>query len=192
MALETVTTIGSVGWLKPYPKPDTYNYTTIQPWPSFEEASSIPKAYVGGTFDLFHAGHVALFARLKRLGYHTVVAVNTDDFAERYKRKPILTLAERVTMLKACRYVDEVLINQCGEDSRPVIEKVAPNVIVHGADWPVDDLVRQLGLTWEWLEERNIPFLVVPYTKGVSSTEIIGRIALTLAEPIAVEPGKKK
>jgi glycerol-3-phosphate cytidylyltransferase len=53
--------------------------------------------YTGGTFDLFHSGHVNLLRRCSEIGT-VVVSLNTDEFIEKYKgkgnlqiRKPIAT-----------------------------------------------------------------------------------------------------
>ena len=59
--------------------------------------------------DLFHAGHVALLRAARELGDHLVVGVLSDETVAAYKRRPIMTLAERVAVIEACRYVDEVI-----------------------------------------------------------------------------------
>ena len=59
--------------------------------------------------DLFHPGHVALLRAARDLGDQLVVGVLLDETAAAYKRRPIMTLAERVAVIAACRYVDEVL-----------------------------------------------------------------------------------
>jgi glycerol-3-phosphate cytidylyltransferase-like family protein len=104
------------------------------------------------------------------------VALNTDEFAERYKRRPIMTYSERLQSLLACRYVHFVVKNEAGEDSRPAIDLVKPMFIVHGDDWTGDSLYKQLGITKEWLLERDIELLYLPYTKTISTSELIDRI----------------
>lgn len=138
------------------------------------------RAYAGGTFDLFHAGHVALFRRIREeLADELVVALNTDDFAARYKgRRPIMTLDERLAVVAACRYVDVAIVNVGDGDSRPAIEAAGGvDVIVHGDDWVGPDLVhRQMGLPPTWLAERGIHVHYLPYTAGVSASEIVHRV----------------
>lgn len=134
------------------------------------------RVYVGGTFDLFHAGHVAFLRRAKQLGTHLIVGLNTDEFAARYKRAPIMSFDERRELLEGCRYVDEVVVNEGCEDSRPAIEKAGANVIVHGDDWTGEALMRQMGLTPGWLAAKRIELAYVPYTMGVSSSEILARV----------------
>ncbi len=134
------------------------------------------KVYTGGTFDLFHKGHVELLRRCAELGEVTV-ALNTDDFIELYKgRKPIVSYEEREAVLLGCRYVSEVIPNYGGKDSRISIEIAKPNLIVIGSDWARRDYYAQMGFDQAWLDERGIGMLYVPYTQGVSTTEIKNRL----------------
>lgn len=134
------------------------------------------RGYIGGTFDLFHPGHVNLLARAKSKCSYLIVSLNTDEFAERYKRKPIMKLKERIAAVKACRFVDEVMINEGDEDSTIAIKKAVPHKIFHGNDWTGEGLLKQMNLTEEWLKRRGITMVYLPYTKSISTTEIIKRI----------------
>jgi glycerol-3-phosphate cytidylyltransferase len=136
--------------------------------------------YTGGTFDLFHSGHVNLLKRCREVAGEfgkVVVALNTDDFIFQFKnKKPICTEQERLEVLLACRYVDEVVMNVGGQDSRISIEMVGPNYIVVGSDWAKKDYYAQMSFTQEWLDERGIGLVYVPYTQTISSTKIRGRM----------------
>ena len=132
--------------------------------------------YTGGTFDLFHAGHVRLLERCAELG-SVVVALNTDEFVTAYKGKPpVCSYEERAKVLAACRHVTRVVPNVDGVDSRSTIELVDPDLIVVGSDWARRDYHAQMGFTQDWLDERGIGLAFVPYTRGVSSTEIKKRL----------------
>jgi len=136
------------------------------------------KIYTGGTFDLLHAGHVELLRKCKELGEVTV-ALNTDDFIENYKRKPpVMTYQEREAVLLACRYVDRVIPNHGGLDSKPSILAVKPDLIVIGSDWAKKDYYKQMQFTTDWLDQHGIGLAYVPYSWGISSTEIKRRIAV--------------
>lgn len=132
--------------------------------------------YAGGTFDLFHAGHVNFLRQCSRNCDLLVVGVNTDEFCERYKRRPVMNLHERIRVVEACRYVDGTLVNWSCEDSKPTIKKSHASVIFHGDDWPIPGLMKQMDLTNEWLEAHKIKLEHVHYTHGISTGEIIGRI----------------
>ena len=135
------------------------------------------KVYTGGTFDLFHAGHVKFLQRCRQFGKVTV-ALNTDEFIEAYKGKPpVMSYQERAEVLLACRFVHDVVPNFDGADSRTAIEWVEPDLIVIGSDWAVRDYHAQMGFDQAWLDERGIGLCYLPYTKGVSSTDIKARIS---------------
>jgi len=133
------------------------------------------RIYVGGTFDLFHGGHVRLLKRASRLG-EVWVSLNTDEFATQYKRKPILSLNERLEVVSACEFVSQVVVNEGGADSKPAILKVDPDYIVHGDDWVGDSFLEQLGVTNDWLHMQGIGLVFLPYTDGISSGEIERRV----------------
>lgn len=135
--------------------------------------------YVGGTFDLFHPGHINFLSKCAEYG-KVVVALNTDEFAARYKRRPVLSLAERHDLLDSCKYVDRVFVNVGNENSGQTIDLMPRDVrithIAHGDDWTGESLMQQLGISQQWLDLRGIKMLYIPYTAGVSTSDIIGRI----------------
>lgn len=134
------------------------------------------KIYTGGTFDLFHAGHVEFLRKCSLLGQVTV-ALNTDEFIRDYKGKaPIMTYSEREAVLLANQYVQFVVPNLGGHDSRSTILEVDPNIIVIGSDWAKKDYYSQMGFSQEWLDVQGIWLCYVPYTYGISTTEIKNRL----------------
>jgi glycerol-3-phosphate cytidylyltransferase len=134
------------------------------------------RVYVGGSFDLFHTGHVNLLRRCADLGSVTV-SLNSDAFIERFKgRPPVVSYADRAAVLRACRYVGSVVPNIGDEDSRPAIVAVAPSLIAVGDDWANRDYCAQMGFTLEWLAEHGIRLVFLPRTPGISSSDIRERI----------------
>jgi glycerol-3-phosphate cytidylyltransferase len=136
--------------------------------------------YTGGTFDLFHAGHVNFLKRCKEIAGElgsVVVSLNTDEFIKEYKGKPpIVSFSDRMAVLKACQYVDQVIANSGGADSKPTILQVRPNIVAIGTDWAKKDYYKQMQFTQDWLDEKDISLIYIPYTKGISSTEIKTRL----------------
>lgn len=129
-------------------------------------------AYVGGTFDTIHRGHLALLAETRLLAASTVVSLNTDAFAERYKRRPLLPLADRLAVVAQLRLVDQVIVNHGDENSKPAIVGSGADVIVHGTDWARAGLLAQMGLDEAWLTERSLR-LVLLHTPVTSTTAIL-------------------
>jgi glycerol-3-phosphate cytidylyltransferase len=135
--------------------------------------------YTGGTFDLFHSGHVNLLKRCREIAGDglVIVSLNTDDFIFQFKnKKPVCSEDERAEVLLACRYVDRVVMNVGGADSKIAIDQVQPNYIVVGSDWAEKDYYAQMSFDQGWLDERGIGLVYVPYTKTISSTAIKGRM----------------
>jgi glycerol-3-phosphate cytidylyltransferase len=132
--------------------------------------------YTGGTFDLVHSGHVNFLKRCAELGSVTV-SLNTDEFIWEYKkRKPIMSYAEREEVLLGLRSVDRVIPNVGGADSRISIELVGPDLIVIGSDWARKDYYAQMQFSQDWLDERKIGLCYIPYTEGISTTELKRRM----------------
>jgi glycerol-3-phosphate cytidylyltransferase len=88
-----------------------------------------------------------------------------------------MTFEEREAVLLGCRFVEDVVPNDGGEDSRPAIERVAPAMIVIGSDWARKDYYKQMGFSQDWLDERGIGLCYLPYTLGISTTELKRRVS---------------
>lgn len=84
--------------------------------------------------------------------------------------------AEREAVLKSVRYVDAVVRNEHGADSKPTIEMVRPDIIAIGVDWASKDYYRQMDFTPEWLEERGISLVYLPHPIRISSTDVKFRV----------------
>ena len=131
--------------------------------------------YTGGTFDMLHEGHINLLKRCKELG-RVVVALNTDEFAAQYKRTPVIPYEQRRQMLLATQYVDVVVKNAGGKDSGAALDVVCPDVYVHGDDWTGKSLIQQLGIPNDYFDKYGIWEVYIPYTKGISTSEILERV----------------
>lgn len=128
--------------------------------------------YVDIVGDLFHAGHVEFLKKAKTFGNYLIVGVLADDVVEGYKRTPILSLEDRVKVIEACRYVDEVVVAPPLRLTEEMVNDLGINFVVHGDDFNKDLLEDQYGVALK----LGI-FRTVPYTPGISTTTIIKRIA---------------
>lgn len=136
------------------------------------------RIYTGGTFDLVHSGHVNFLQRCAELGSVTV-ALNTDEFIESYKGKPpVMKYAERYAILSEFRSVTNVIPNKGGADSKPAILLASPDIIAIGSDWATKDYYKQMGFDQEWLDSQKMSLIYIPYTKGISTTELKRRMAV--------------
>jgi len=129
------------------------------------------RVYVDMAGDLFHCGHVNLLHDARAFGDWLVVGVLGDDTIASYKRTPIMTLEERVAVISACRYVDEVISPAPFRVTRDFIDRYDISYVVHGDDMP-PEVARDI---YEGAVRTGI-YRSVPYTSGVSTTDIIRRV----------------
>jgi len=138
------------------------------------------RVYTGGSFDLLHWGHIMFLERCKQIAGKNgkvIVSLNTDQFIQEYKGKGlVMSYGERATVLEACRYVDEVIPNSGGADSKPAILEAQPDLIVIGSDWAKRDYYAQMQFDQDWLDSQGIGLCYIPYTQGISSTDIKSRL----------------
>ena len=130
--------------------------------------------YTGGTFDIFHYGHVNLLRQCKMIADKVIVSLNSDEFIKEYKGEyPILRYDERVQGVSECKYVDKVIKNTGGIDSKPAIIKSNANIIAIGTDWAERDYYQQMGFTQDWLDKNGIVLVYLPDSRHLISTSDI-------------------
>ncbi len=120
------------------------------------------RVYTDMVADLFHYGHVEFLKQARAMGDYLLVGVCADDVVEAHKRRPILTMEERVVSVAGCRYVDEVIPNAPWRFDPTWIEKYDVHLVVHGDDYAREQQVHHYGVPIE----KGI-FRTLPYTKGV-------------------------
>ncbi|HCR36015.1 TPA: glycerol-3-phosphate cytidylyltransferase [Candidatus Woesebacteria bacterium] len=89
---------------------------------------------VGGCFDMLHVGHVEFLRKSRSFGDYLIVLLESDENIKKLKgkNKPIFNLKERITVLKAIKYVDKVIVvpeNPTHETYLKLIKKIKPNVV---------------------------------------------------------------
>ena len=66
--------------------------------------------YTGGTWDLFHAGHLNVLKKAREFGDYVIVGVSTDHLVSTYKNSPpVLNWQQRSSIVKELKCVDEVV-----------------------------------------------------------------------------------
>ncbi|NLK50653.1 MAG: glycerol-3-phosphate cytidylyltransferase [Candidatus Cloacimonetes bacterium] len=119
-----------------------------------------------GTFDLFHYGHLRLLERANAMGDYLIVAVSTDEFNRIKNKHCVYPYAERAAIVRAIKYVDEVIPEETWEQKASDIIKHQVDIFVIGDDWQGE---------FDFLKE----YCQVHYlerTPNISSTEIKGDI----------------
>ena len=129
--------------------------------------------YTTGVFDLFHIGHLNILRRAKEQCDHLIVGVSTDDLVETYKHKrPIIPFEERIEIVKAIRYVDEV-VPQTSMNKLVAWEKLHFDALFHGSDWKGSSMYDEVE---EKLKSVGVDMVFLPHTTGTSSTMISERL----------------
>lgn len=88
-----------------------------------------------GTYDLFHYGHLQLLKRAKEFGDYLIVGVSTDEFNLIKGKKCVQSYEQRVEILRAIRYVDEVIPENNWEQKVDDILNHNVDIFVMGNDW---------------------------------------------------------
>ena len=126
------------------------------------------------TFDMLHAGHIAMLSEAKNHCDYLIAGLQTDPTIDRpgQKNPPVQSIVERQIQLAACRYVDEVVVYQTEEDLIDLL------LIL-----PVD--VRILGVEYQGMEfsgrdecvTRGIDLLFNGRDHSFSSSSLRRRVA---------------
>ena len=88
------------------------------------------------TFDLLHAGHVAMLREAKSVCDHLICALQVDPSVDRdHKNAPIQSIVERQAQLAAIKYVDEVIIYCTEADLCDIMNMYQLNVRILGEEY---------------------------------------------------------
>ena len=123
--------------------------------------------YTTGVFDMFHVGHLAILRRAKEQCDYLSVGVSSDELVEEYKKKtPVICLEDRMEIVGAIRYVDQVVVQE-NMDKYTAWEKYHYNVLFHGDDWKNTDMYKKEE---KKLSNVGVDVVFLPHTPGVSTT----------------------
>ena len=125
------------------------------------------------TFDLFHAGHIMMLKEAKTQCDHLIVGLQTDPTIDRpdTKNKPIQSVFERYEQLKACKYVDEILVYATEKDLVDILLSYPINVRILG-----DEYEHKAFTGRQECIERNIEFYFNKRAHTFSTTELRQRV----------------
>lgn len=137
--------------------------------------------YTTGVYDMFHIGHLNILKRAKEQCDYLIVGVSTDELVQKEKNKtPVIPWEERAEIIKAIRYVDEV-VEQPDKNKFAAWERYHFDKMFVGSDW-------QGTPQWKKFEEQFTPFGVeivyLPHTDGISSTKLTNFIKNVLESSV--------
>ena len=128
------------------------------------------KVYVGMSADLVHPGHLNIINEAKKYG-EVIIGLLTDKAIASYKRLPFLSYEQRKIIMQNIKGVIQV-IPQETLDYVPNLKKLKPDYVVHGDDWCTGIQRETRERVIQTLNEWGGKLIEVPYTKGISSTQL--------------------
>ena len=126
--------------------------------------------YIGLSCDLIHPGHINIINKGRELG-ELVVGLLTDEAIASYKRVPYMNFEQRLIIVNSLEGVNRV-IPQTTLDYVPNLEKLQPDYVVHDDDWREGVQKKTRNEVIETLAKWGGELIEVPYTKGISSTQL--------------------
>ena len=126
--------------------------------------------YIAMSADVIHSGHINVIEEGAKYG-DVIIGLLTDEAIATYKRLPILDYEIRKKIFENIKNVSQV-VEQNTLDYTDNLKKLKPDYVVHGDDWKqgVQTLIREKVI--EVLKEWGGELIEVPYTKGISSTDL--------------------
>lgn len=143
---------------------------------AWRRATRGPVVFTNGVFDLVHPGHVELLEKSRAEGGALVVGVNSDASVRRLGKgseRPLVPEGARARVLAGFAAVDcVVLFDQ--DTPFEVIKALAPDVLVKGADYTLDQIVGA-----DIVQAAGGRVVRVPIVSGFSTTSIVERLRAT-------------
>ncbi|CAK7343424.1 unnamed protein product [Dovyalis caffra] len=140
------------------------------------------RVYMDGCFDMMHYGHCNALRQARALGDQLVVGVVSDAEIIANKGPPVTPLHERMIMVNAVKWVDEVISDApyaITEDfMKKLFDEYNIDYIIHGDD----PCVLPDGTDAYALAKKAGRYKQIKRTEGVSSTDIVGRMLLCTRE----------
>jgi glycerol-3-phosphate cytidylyltransferase len=126
------------------------------------------------TFDMLHAGHIAMLSEAKNHCDYLIAGLQTDPTIDRpdTKNKPIQSIVERQIQLAACRYVDEVVIYQTEQDLVDLLLILPLNIRILGVEYEETNFTGRMEC-----ELRNIDLVFNGRDHSFSSSSLRKRVA---------------
>jgi len=91
-------------------------------------------------FDLLHSGHISMLRDAKDQCEYLICGLQVDPSADRpEKNRPIQTVVERYTQLKAVGYVDEIIPYSTEEDLKDILSMYHIDVRILGDEYREKD-----------------------------------------------------
>jgi len=124
-------------------------------------------------FDLLHSGHVQMLRTAKEQCDYLICGLQVDPTLDRpnAKNKPIQTIVERYTQLKAIGYVDEIIPYSTEEDLEDILAMYNIHVRILGEEYRDKDFTGR-----DICRKRDIDLYFNERAHRFSSSELRNRV----------------
>lgn len=136
------------------------------------------RVWCDGCYDMVHFGHANSLRQAKAMGDHLVVGVHSDAEIEQHKGPPVFNEEERYKMVRAIKWVDEVVEAAPYVTTLETLDKYNADFCVHGDDIT---LTADGSDTYHIVKEAG-KYKECKRTEGVSTTNLVGRMLLMTKE----------
>lgn len=126
--------------------------------------------YVAMSADIIHQGHLNVLNEARKFG-DVIVGLHTDDVIRGYWRNPIMKYEERKEIVSNIKGVVSV-ISQDSLDQVPNLLELKPDYVVHGDDWLEGSQKELRENVVDVIKEWDGKLIEVPYTHGVSISQL--------------------
>tara|TARA_Y100000389_G_scaffold149084_1_gene148337 strand:- start:6232 stop:6657 length:426 start_codon:yes stop_codon:yes gene_type:complete len=126
------------------------------------------------TFDLLHAGHVAMLREAKSQCDYLICGIQSDPTIDRpkEKNKPVQTMVERYVQLSALTYVNEIIPYQTEQDVEDILEMFDINVKIMGEEYRDQDFTGR-----DICKRKGIELYFNSRTHRFSTTDLRKRVS---------------
>ncbi len=124
--------------------------------------------FTNGCFDILHQGHVTYLEAARRQGDCLVVGLNSDLSIRAIKgpERPLNQESSRARVLAALGAVDYVVVFE-EETPLKLITAIRPDIMVKGADWPLEKIVGGAEVLAAGGRVINVPLVADFSTTGL-------------------------
>ena len=126
--------------------------------------------YIAVSADVLHSGHIKIIEEGAKLG-DVVIGLLTDEAIATYKRMPVFGYDERRRILSSLRCVSHV-VKQNTLSYADNLRSIKPDYVVHGDDWKTGVQAMVRAEVIEILSEYGGELVEIPYTRGVSGSQL--------------------
>jgi glycerol-3-phosphate cytidylyltransferase len=107
-------------------------------------------------FDLLHAGHIAMLKEANNVCDYLIVGLQTDPSIDGRKPRPVQSVYERYTQLKACKYVHEIIPYDTEQDLLNLLLTQHIDIRIIGEDYMQKDFTgMELGIPIHFNERKH-------------------------------------